>query len=169
LQPRVRGAGADEDQGDREGQGGERTAITDEASPFALRSTRNRPRTALHLRCQSAVKGSGRWLRVHAMDCRPGSLPEICQKLRHTQPHVPTPRRLQQHGSPWGLRGDMRSRGVVRTTRASMVRMGSPVRFRRGGSTTNQQLRPGTCQACRTPGRPAAAVCRSFASPICTL
>jgi hypothetical protein len=26
----------------------ERTAITDDASPFALRSTRNRPRTALH-------------------------------------------------------------------------------------------------------------------------
>ena len=27
-------------------------AITDEASPFALRSTRNHPRTAMHLRCR---------------------------------------------------------------------------------------------------------------------
>jgi hypothetical protein len=52
-------------------------------------------------------------------------VPDICQKLRHTQPHVPTPRRHWQHGSPGGLRGDVRLRGVVRTTRASMVRMGS--------------------------------------------
>jgi hypothetical protein len=42
-------------------------------------------RTALHLRCQSAVgrapdNGAG----VHGMDCRAGPLPEICQKLRYT-------------------------------------------------------------------------------------
>jgi hypothetical protein len=50
-----------------------------------------------------------------------GALPEICQKLRHAQPHVPTPRRPQQHGSPRGLRGDVRLSGVLRTTRASMA------------------------------------------------
>ena len=58
-------------------------AITDEASPFALRSTRNHPRTAVHRRCQSqAVKscrdeGAG----VRSIDGPAGPLPEICQKL----------------------------------------------------------------------------------------
>src|SRR5215218_1087326 len=41
-----------------------RPAITDEASPFALRSTRNRPRTAMHQWCVAGAneggKGSGR-------------------------------------------------------------------------------------------------------------
>src|SRR5215212_5396916 len=63
-------------------------------------------RTALHLRCQSAVgrapeDGAG----VHAMDCRAGPLPEICQKLRYTQPRAtprPDPR---QRLSPARLRG----------------------------------------------------------------
>jgi hypothetical protein len=61
-----------------------RLAITDEASPLALRSTRNRLRTALHLRYQSVVsRGPGRSRRrpCHGRPCR--SLPEICQKLRH--------------------------------------------------------------------------------------
>jgi hypothetical protein len=78
----------------------------------------------------------GRWRRCSCHRRPPGlsssatvefrdSLPEICQKLRHTQPHAPTLSRPQHHGSPWGLRGDVRSRWVARTTRASMACKGS--------------------------------------------
>src|SRR5215211_1178184 len=106
-------------------------AITDEASPLALRSIRNRLSTAMHRRCQSlGVEACGTVARVFVpWTTTQGSLPEICQKLPYTQPHVPARRRLQQHGSSWGLRGDVRLRGGPRTTRASMACKGSGVQI----------------------------------------
>jgi hypothetical protein len=71
-----------------------------------------------------------------------GSLPEICQKLRHAQPHVPTPRRLQQHRSPRGLRGDVRLGGVLRTTGASMVSKRSGVQIPSAPPQLSGPIRP---------------------------
>lgn len=42
------------------GVGKTRLAIADPATPLALRLTHNRPRTALHLQCQSIVGRTGR-------------------------------------------------------------------------------------------------------------
>jgi hypothetical protein len=61
--------------------------ITDEASPFALRSTRNHPRRAVHRRC---------WLgRLRAGDAelRIPDPPAICQQLSLTSPQ-PAPCRF---------------------------------------------------------------------------
>ena len=61
--------------------------ITDEASPLALRSTRNRPRTAMHRRCLSLVvegcrdDGAG----VRAIDDHAGIL---ARELPETAPHA---------------------------------------------------------------------------------
>jgi hypothetical protein len=54
-------------------------------------------------------------------------LPEICQKLRYAQPHVAPPPNPRQRCSPARLCGHVRRPTPLRTTRASMVRMGSPV------------------------------------------
>jgi hypothetical protein len=91
------------------------SAITDDASPFALPSTRNHPRAAVHLRCLSAVgraldDGAGS---MHGLPYRP--LPEICQKLRYTQPRAaPRPNRRQRL-SPARSCGQVRPRRAFRT------------------------------------------------------
>jgi hypothetical protein len=70
-----------------------RLAVTDEGSPHALRSTRNRPRTALHLRCQ-LVMNTARDDRVvvHAMDDRAGPCQRFarnCATRTLALPHLP--------------------------------------------------------------------------------
>ena len=70
-------------------------AITDEASPFALRSTRNRQRTAMHRRCPHSGRGLlGRWCRC---SCQGRSQSGPCQRFARncatrslTSPHDPT-------------------------------------------------------------------------------
>jgi hypothetical protein len=63
-------------------------AITDEASPFALRSTRNRPRTALHPGCDLLCDRPAATGEVEAFDVRSptSSLSAICQHTSHTTP-----------------------------------------------------------------------------------
>jgi hypothetical protein len=71
-----------------------RLAITDEASPFALRSTRNHPRTALHQRCQLLL-AEGKLERCHrgVMAChRTGR----ARNLPETTPHVTSRRPTAQ-------------------------------------------------------------------------
>jgi hypothetical protein len=58
--------------------------MTDEASPFALRSTRNRPRTALHRRRTCPSRGRPGEDAKASVHVRLQAVPEICQKLRYT-------------------------------------------------------------------------------------
>src|SRR5215216_4353299 len=64
-------------------------AITVEASPFALLSTRNRPRTALHRRCACPREAD----RAMTLRCPCPELPAICQQPSLTSPQ-PAPCRF---------------------------------------------------------------------------
>jgi hypothetical protein len=106
-------------------------AITDEASPLALRSIRNRLSTAMHRRCQSlgveACRDGGAGVR--AMDYHAGIL---ARDLPETALHATSRSRTTPPSTArliLGLRGDVRLRGGPRTTRASMACKGSRVQI----------------------------------------
>jgi hypothetical protein len=122
-----------------------RLAITDKASPFALRSTRNRLRTAVHRRCQSQVvegcrdDGAG----VRARDDHAG-VP--ARDLPETALHV-TSRRLKNRPSTALLTSVVVwAREVLRRVVNSPSingKDGVAGSIPAGGSTPNQQPRPG--------------------------
>jgi hypothetical protein len=78
-------------------------AITDEASPLALRSTRNRPRTAVHQRCQLLAEGESERCHRGVVAChRTGP----CQKFaRNYATRNLVPPHSATLGSAFHLRG----------------------------------------------------------------